>query len=195
LKGKYTISPSLDFTYGMADLIENRKLIPDTVDFSYNRGRFHGISSRAGILFNTNKFYAGYSVTMFNQAIGDERYNPLTGVRTFFFESYIQLGYTFQKKSASKFSFTPQVAVEISRYTHSNRISIAPTAFNLNFRYKQFIWGLNNVGLHLGWQTDKLRLMVSNNYGFSTRDEFRYTGNLSFRYILGNKAHGPGRGW
>lgn len=185
LKGKYTLSPSGNFSYRVEDTEETTNLVPNGMN-----GRYYSLDSRAGLLFNTNKFYISYSVNLFHQTKWKAGYFRSSG-----FNSDIQLGYTFQRSLDSKFSFTPQVVLQISRNNYEHKTYFLIAAYNFNFRYKQFIWGFNNEGLHLGWQTDKFRLMVTNNYGFTTRDEFDYTGNLSFRYLLGSKDQRPGRGW
>jgi hypothetical protein len=125
------------------------------------------------------------------------------------FESYLQAGYTFQKNSDSKFSFTPQVVIEIGKSDFEKRIFYGLAGYNFNFRYSQFIWGLNDGGvlfrgekhlltmggIHVGWQSDRFRVMLTNSYSDNRyTQQGKYTGNLSFRYILGN-SNKPGRGW
>jgi hypothetical protein len=59
-------------------------------------------------------------------------------------------------------------------------------AINLNFRYKQFIWGVNNTGVHLGWQNSRVRVMASTfTNAIEGDDDEGYTGNFSLRYVLG----------
>jgi hypothetical protein len=142
-KGKYTLSPSLDFSFG-ASTIEAEFRPPFDTLFDYLNGNHYGLNSRAGLLFNSNKLYVGYSINLLSRAIGDTPINPAGNVRSGYFESYLQAGYTFQKNSESKFSFTPQLVVEVYRNMYENKISIRPGSYNLNFRYKEFIWGLNN---------------------------------------------------
>jgi hypothetical protein len=164
------------------------------------------MNSRAGILFNTNKLYLGYTVNVLRRIISNGQFNPTNAKGMGWFESYLQAGYTFQKNSDAKFSFTPQLVISIEKYPYSSQINVGLQAYNVNFRYKQFIWGVNNRGLHLGWQTDQLRVMVTNSIGdginsvkynsigFGT-DRVRYSGTISFRYILGSKNQKSGRGW
>ncbi len=213
LKGKYTISPSIDFSYGIAEEKVTLSEVPVVDTIRGGDGKQYGINSRAGILFNTNKLYVGYKVVVLRRSILNSTYNPLSSYRPVnIFESFLQAGYTFQKSSESKFSFTPQVVIQISKYDSKARLYYGLEAYNLNFRYKHFIWGVNdsdirdvrfrdrqlftNGGIHIGWQTDKLRVMLTNNYGFNSQYESsRYVGNLSFRYIFSSKHQRPGRNW
>jgi hypothetical protein len=207
-RGKYTLSPSVDFTYGFADVKRTTNPKLDTIfDADVN---FLTVRSRAGLLFNANKVYIGYSVDLFNQIRSNKE--GLLGNKGFF--SDVQMGYTFERSSAAKFSFTPQLAISIVKDWYTSRVKIGLQGYNANFRYRQFIWGLNDGavlfatrgnsdrrlselgGIHVGWQTEKFRVMLTNAYSKNTYfEEFRYTGNLSFRYILGNKDQRPGRGW
>lgn len=106
------------------------------------------------------------------------------------------MGYTFQRSSESKFSFTPQLLLSIDKFNSSAPLRIHFEDFILNFRYKQFIWGFNNRGIHVGWQTDKLRLMLTNGLGIGVgKNNFSYTGNLSFLYVFNSKNQRTGRSW
>ena len=149
------------------------------------------IQSRAAILFNTQKWYVGYSVDLFTHR--EIRYSSADFGANLNrrFNSYWQFGYTFQRSSESKFSFTPQLLFR----TGDGRVFSGDrgfayfnfTAFNLNFRYQKVIWGVNNAGFHVGWQTKPMRIMLSSGFengGFSGR---YYVGNLSFRYVFKGK--------
>jgi hypothetical protein len=185
-------------------VIDSLSYIPDTQ---------HGINSSAGILFNTPKLYIGYTVSLLRRTIGDSRFNPVNMLPRDWFYSNLQAGYTFQKNSKSVFSFTPQIVIGIEKNPYSPRIIVGLRAYNANFRYKQFIWGINDAGLdlyikgrdiknlpelggiHIGWQTDKFRVMLTNSYSRNrSYEEFQYAGNLSLRYVLGNSSK-PGRSW
>jgi hypothetical protein len=207
LKGKYTISPSIDFTYGIGEYKSTFNTVTD-VDSMYNINNY-GINSRAGILFNTNKFYVGYTVNVLRRSIRNSQINPVNNGPKGWFESYLQAGYTFQKNSDSKFSFTHQVVIEIGKSDYDKRIFYGLAGYNFNFRYNRFIWGLNDGGvplrgerhlpsmggIHVGWQSDRFRVMLTNSYSDNRyTQQGKYTGNLSFRYILGN-LNKPGRGW
>ena len=158
LKGKYTLSPSLDFSY--SSLRFSQDYWPGINERQEGNG--FNIQSRAAILFNTPKWYAGYSVDLFQY--GEAHYRipiswPTEGRR---FNSYWQFGYTFQRSSESKFSFTPQL---LFRTGYDTRFIIrrefryfALTALNLNFRYRKAIWGFNNAGFHVGWQTKPMQI-------------------------------------
>lgn len=149
LKGKYTLSPSLDFSYGSFSFSQNHW---PGINGSQEGNGFN-IRSRAAILFNTHKWYVGYSVDLL--AHRDIRYsNPVafSDVRGRF-NSYWQFGYTFQRSSESKFSFTPQLLFrtgDAEYFPIERRFRyFAITALNLTFRYQKVIWGFNNAGFHV----------------------------------------------
>jgi hypothetical protein len=190
--GKYTLSPSFDVEYGR--LQQSHKEHP-VVTW---RGDFerHWVRSRAGVLFNTEKYYVGYSAVLL---VGPPWRYPYIGRKAGLygiFLSHLQLGYTFRSTTGSKFSFTPQLALRIGeegRYSpHSTRYvgsirgrGVGVEAFSLGCRYNRFLWGINNVGVHVGWQTERLRVMLTNNAGLIRRVDFiPYTGNLSLRYVF-----------
>lgn len=183
-RGKYTLSPSLDFSTNptkgqfMSSFDSSKQVIND----------FQGniLSSKAGLLFNTHKYYIGYSVVILNH-LSKNRNNPpgyLEG-----FRSYLQFGYTFQRSSESKFSFTPQFAFSLSekRYPYDDVVGF--DGINLNFRYTNFIAGLNDTGIHLGYQNEKMRFMLSSNIG----NWIYPPTNLSFRYIFKQNDKNPSR--
>lgn len=181
LKGKYTISPSLELTYGSSNVTINNWVV--TNEPRYTSG--YAWQSRAGLLVNTRKWYFGYSIDIPLQ--NTYQYN-LAGILVFQparFNSYWQFGYTFQRSSESRFSFTPQIAFRTGTERYGDFRYFGPVAINLNFRYQKFIWGINNSGIHLGWQTDRVRVMLSNGYSSEGR-ETGYTGNATFRYMLKN---------
>ena len=191
IRGKYTLSPSIDFTHGQEDfsrIRENEEAAPSNSSYSNYSNQLRHWQSRIGLLFNTNKYYIGYSIAVLNRDIfsvqNQQRTNLITILDTSYsytrpqrVMSYLQAGYTFQRTPQSKFSFTPQVMVGID-HNSSYPIKLASVAFNLNFKYQQFIFGVNNQGWHVGWQTDKIRLMLTNSIGGD------YHGNLSFRYLI-----------
>ncbi len=190
IRGKYTLSPSVDIAY--SSLQSNTAF--SSADSSSRYTEFENLEfqSRAGILFNTHKYYIGYSVILFQHIR-----NPYTNMYLNLgrnFQSFLQMGYTFQKSSESKFSFTPQLLLRVSKFNGSAPLRINFEDIILNFRYKQFIWGFNNRGIHVGWQTEKIRLMLTNGLG-GGKNNFYYTGNLSFRYIFSSKDQRPGRSW
>lgn len=176
IKGKYTISPSMDFSYGRG---QKESYYPDEFDKPWDErsGDHEGFTSRVGLLFNTNKYYVGYSVNLINKRFHNNQ-RVFNGQDRFM--SVLQLGYTFQRTSASKFSFTPQLAFLISDY------KLRPFSFingTLSFRYDKFIAGMHTTGFHLGWQTEKLRVMLWND-PFEHPDKFYGSGILSCRYIF-----------
>lgn len=170
IKGKYTLSPSISIHY-----------IRSIDEYAGHEFRIGGFGSWVGLLWNTPKYYIGYS---FN-GIG---YNPYTVLPYIYhFTSFFQLGYAFQKSSESDFSFTPQLVILVSNPFRNLQVNKVDRyiGYNMNFRYKKFIWGLNNAGVHLGVQTARLRLMVTNNAALVSQN--RYVGNLSFRYVFKEK--------
>ena len=167
IKGKYTISPSLDFSY--------INIYSDVLSYypSWNYGTHAGISSRFGLLFNARNYYIGYSIRIF-------RSDGLKYLYRNYFSSVLQLGYTFQKSENAKFSFTPQIALPIT--DESDYLLFWP-AYNLSFRYQKYIIGLIGYdyvpsGIQLGWQNNGWRLLLSNEFGNT------YRANLSMRYIF-----------
>jgi hypothetical protein len=56
--------------------------------------------------------------------------------------------------------------------------------YNLTFRHKQFLWGVNNMGLHAGWQHRRIKLMVTNAINFEGGFDWHHAANLSLRYVF-----------
>jgi hypothetical protein len=188
LNGKYTLSPSLSLEYAAVHAPTRNVLFNDTLIVlnAYNTKHWQ---SRAGLLFNTSKFYVGYSVDIMDHFA----YNYHKGQalrRLDRFSSYLQMGYTFQRSPESHFSITPQVAVYIGHggfvYKNTyNRFGFNLfQGYNLTFRYKQYIWGFNNMGLQAGWQGRRLKVMASNAIGFEGGFHWHYAANLSLRYVF-----------
>lgn len=174
IKGKYTISPSLDinFLYGY---------------FNYNAGSHsrNGFSSRAGILFNTNKYYIGYSVSLFENQYGKYNYYPYGS-----FHSLLIMGYTFQKNEDSRFAFSPQIVIPMYKKSEVNGSIIDGPYYNLSFRYGNFLLGyigykyLKPAGFQVGWQYKNWRVLL-NNHIYNGQ----YDGILTLRYMF-NKKNG-----
>jgi hypothetical protein len=178
IQGKYTLSPSLDFSYH-----ESNDSYKSTVHSPAYSTRYEKIGSRLGFLLNTNRYYVGLSFNLVNLAtFTSENYRN----RTNFFRSEIQLGYTFQRSDESRFSFTPQLALLFSRFYWNDRIGLQDIGMNCTFRYQQFIWGVHWLGYHLGWQTERLRLILGNNLIFK-HEERANIASVSFRYIFANR--------
>ena len=183
LRGKWTFSPSLDVSYHAGRSV----VYDDQAGFSGESAQWR---SRVGFLMNTDKFYVGYSVAVADHLSVRFANGLAAAGRPFRFTSYLQIGYTFGRNPASGFSFTPQLtlATGTSPYpvlTTDRRVPINYfEAFHLNFRYRQFLWGVNNTGVHLGWQTDRLRVVASNGMSVAGRYDSGYVGNLSARYVL-----------
>lgn len=165
LKGKYTLSPSLDLNY-----IEQ-------YHSSINDRTQNELSSRAGILFNATNYYIGYSVNLFQSK--DLYFNIFS-----YYSSSLQMGYSFQKSQDSRFAFTPQLVLPFYRNS-----GIGWPLFNLGIRYDHFLFGLVGdgmnylipTGLQIGWQKKGLRVLLSHVFTFN------YNADLSLRYIINEK--------
>ena len=190
MKGKYTFSPSGELTYGSSRSF-NQNLLGNGDDLDVTGSILKG---RVGVLFNAQKWYIGYAVDIpisgsFRYRVGDS----LAIVSNNRFVSYWQFGYTFQRSSESKFSFTPQLLFLTGADARSTFLSSRSWSFPfyrrfalldiiLNFRYKRVIWGLNGAGIHVGYQSSQMRIMLSQ--GIQSASGESYIGNLSFRYIF-----------
>ena len=205
IKGKYTLSPSIDISQSFALL--------DWVDPLYSPSietvkKMRNTSSRFGLLFSGKNFYIGFSLLRLN------RYRYITADSTFriprvgdnfahhFLQGkrhYLQLGYTFQRSSESKFSFTPQLAFIFYERINLRSLFFGYPVMNLTFRYEQYLAGINNSGFHLGFQDERLRVMLSSGLGLRTGwgpyPAGNINGNLSFRYIFKNGDKGPAQSW
>jgi hypothetical protein len=189
LNGKYTLSPSLSLEHVAVHAPPGNLVINDTtvVRYGYDSRSWVG---RAGFLFNTSTFYIGYSVDILNN--WDFNYgNGLQGSRRLDrFNSYLQLGYTFRRSPESHFSITPQVAFYMGQgggvYRNTgDRFGIHWfQGYNVTFRYKQFLWGVNNMGLHAGWQHRRIKLMATNAISFEGGFHWHHAANLSLRYVF-----------
>jgi hypothetical protein len=183
IKGKYTISPSLDLAYtntwnqSYGVYIDSSWVPIDVI--------YHSLTSRAAILFNSNKYYLGYSVDLASRTFARNNIPTLSSNINKYFNSYLQMGYTFGR-STSKFSFIPQLVLQIHSYPYENRLRIGLQALNLNFRYNKVICGFNNGGVHVGWQNEQLRFMLTNSLSFINRDSNynSFNGSLSLRYLI-----------
>ena len=181
--GKVTLSPSIDASLhwgrnaSTSTSGENRDHVSNT------------LRSRIGLLLNTEKFYVGYAmhlVDRFSNRLRNDTASWQDAGRTEKITSYWQFGYTFGPGTQSRFSFTPQLVFRTGtdRYAKRGYVLFSPVDFNLNFRYNKIIWGVNKTGVHIGWQTDKLRIMLSDNLQYTSRYEPGYIANIALRYIF-----------
>jgi len=164
-RGKYTFAPFIDFTY-----VQNNNNFDEP---SVNMG--YGTNSRAGILFNSRKMYIGISIEIFESYMKDYTF---IGSADRSLNSNIQLGYSFQKSSESKFSFTPQLVLGLTKYKNEN-LHFGLADLSIMFRYQKFIWGLNSNGIAFGFQGKKFKMVLSQSVGKNF-----YSGNLSLRYVF-----------
>jgi hypothetical protein len=210
LRGKYTFAPFADFSF-----IRGHNTYPPGVTFSNFPSDYvtRDFKIKSGFLINTARGYVGLSAELVNYSTdifaNRETWRIFSNVRYTF-----QTGYTFQRTPESKFSFTPQLALLYYQYKRHDPVSggmvrmsvIDLMDLSLMFRYSKFIAGVNNSGLILGYQTDKLRLLVGNMYSvvgiyktinIADRIHFhplpyyipsdKYTGSVSVRYVFRKK--------
>lgn len=175
IKGKYTISPSVSLRY-FGNFIE---YVGDSVDLNppLENGYNDGLTSRLGVLFNSDRYYIGFSFPLFRATF---QYINWSEFRTF-----IQLGYTFQESETSKFSFTPQLLFDLSSKSNEYDKILNRTLYNLGFRYGQWLGSvigedeLMPIGFQLGWQNNGWRILSINQF-----DDGTYSPGLSLRYIF-----------
>jgi hypothetical protein len=214
-KGKYTFAPFADLTYHRHHV--RLSYYPASVPSPSNFPRdfiVQNFGIRTGFLVNSARAYAGLTADVANYATDvlkmTERWRAFENVRY-----TLQAGYTFQRTPDSKFSFTPQLALSLSRYSQydSSKMErlrkniITLMDLNLMFRYSKFIAGINSVGFVVGYQTEKFRIQFTNFYsrraregkGIDLSDHTRfnskpnydfpntYNGNISVRYIFRKK--------
>lgn len=166
LKGKYTISPSIDIKYSCINF---------GADFPYNdNSKFMGFSGNIGLLINTQNYYFGYALRVFKS-------DDLKNIYSEKLYSAIQAGYSFIKVD-SKFCFTPQIAIPI---IGNEDISILWPSYNLGLRYDKLLFAALSqfdyaypTGFQLGWQKKGWRYLISNDFAGG------YAANLTIRYIF-----------
>ena len=169
LKGKYSISPSLQVGYQDFSKKYN-------TSYQHHEDRYStGLVSTVGILFNATHFYIGYSILIFKTHDLNDIYNDK-------YSSFLQFGYTFQKNTDSKCSFTPQIVLPIFS---SSKYFVYWPGYNLGFRYNNYLLGVFSqfnlftpTGIQLGWQNKKVRFLVSNDFSLG------YQANISMRYFF-----------
>ena len=189
LNGKYTLSPSLSLEYVGVHKPTYNVMYNDTLRVSYGYDSQSWIG-RAGFLFNTSTFYAGYSVDILDNWNYSSDNGWKRSRRLERYSSYLQLGYTYRSSPESPFSITAQVAFYIGHggFVYRNtgdRFGIHWfQGYNLTFRRKQFLWGFNNMGLHAGWQHRRVKLMATNAISFEGGFSWHHAANLSLRYVF-----------
>lgn len=193
-KGKYTIAPSLGLTYKYFGFSFD--------DFDSNRikGKYDALNLSAGLLFNTERFYLGYSYY----------FRPIKGNDTFIYYEdikqsdaftklygIVQTGFKYQRNKESVTSYSLQAAVRVDKYFEWTNLFN-----NLSFtvKHKKVLFGaataegldylLNGLPAKdaiyagIGYQTSKLKIFYSQDL---TNLQFRYRGELSCRLFLPNK--------
>lgn len=174
IKGKCTLSPSLRISYYGGEIEFD---IPDPDRYPrIEEGYREGISTRVGLLFNTDRYFIGYSVHLFS--------SEFEGIDFGSFSSTLQAGYTFQRDAESKFSFTPQVVIGLRSPTEFGNNVLTFPSLNLGFRYGQFLGSLLSMNsdyipsFQLGWQNNGWRIITSHEF------DMIYKPTLSVRYIF-----------
>jgi hypothetical protein len=174
IRGKYTISPSLQFTFN--DYYYKYKNGPIDIQDA-QRQLYQG---GAGVLFNTTDYFIGYSLLIYqSEKLENNTLNYLF--------SAFQVGYVFRKDINSKFSFTPQIIIPLVSYLENY---IDWPAYNLGFKYDNYTFGVvsefqewHPSGFLFAWQNENFRLILSNEFVRKT-----YTGNISVRYLIAKKT-------
>jgi len=172
VKGKFTISPSFQFSY-------------TEVYHEYTYGsdylKINGFSGNAGILVNTSNYYFGFSIRVFQSEVPEQIHKEKL-------VSSFQFGYCFQKSENSRFSFTPQLAIPIVVYSDYD---FQKPEYTLGFRYDHYLFGAYNYdewypsGFQLGWQKNGWRIMFCNVIKLGLGSHYPgYEGDLSLRYIF-----------
>lgn len=178
LRGKVTVSPSVDVSLYRGENVDRFGRVNNVY-------RISTVRSRVGLLFNTEKFYFGYSVHVVDQlkVLRNDTLAWFPRNRFEKFNSYFQVGYTFGQVTGSRFSCTPQLVFRLGspRYDMDAFRRFHPVDFNLSFRYRKVIWGLNLTGVHVGWQTERLRIVLSDRLEYLGREP-GYVANLAVRY-------------
>lgn len=164
-KGKYTLSPAVEINANFKNTNYDhfsQKL--ERVNSSVNP------EFRLGLAFNARKFYVGVAYHI-DGTLGKDR-GGRDGVQGEIFTStsprwYLQMGYNFQRREDSKFSFSPQIICGGYKFHHNyvqqdhSYIDI-DMILNLTFRYKQIVWGISyeveGLKAIVGWQKKNFRI-------------------------------------
>jgi hypothetical protein len=217
-KGKYTFAPFINIIFSSMLLpVLNFDITSQTYTHTTKK-RLSLWTQKIGFMFNSSKFYIGFSMSVFgkdSETYTNELHTYPSKKRLqnrdvypisdrFFLDQdknltyHFQAGYTFQKTPESKFSVTPQVAVQSVLHRklypwpggdfvyekRSERIDLS-----LAFRYDKLLWSLNNNGLGIGYQNGNSRILVSQNLVFVDRT-FRQI-SVTARHTVGkNRAAG-----
>jgi hypothetical protein len=195
-KGKYTLSPSLQFTHSNLSY-HYQGPNSDSLAASNSTGTIGLTQLNSGILFNSKKFFAGISVVLLNRISKNVEYPSFSG-------SFIT-GYTFRRTEKSNFSLTPVVFFQVYR---DNNYSITSSynnpiyfifddnsysSLSLSAKYRKVIAGIGinrTTNIMLGYEGNKLRIMLIGQYVRSTIKSVSYlnesyAAQLSFRYLFG----------
>lgn len=184
IKGKYTISPSLDIGYKSGNIDYEDDLLQNGSE----NIRESGFIGRTSILFNSTHYYVGFSIRLFKS----EELSLVNNLDDQF-TSTLQMGYAFQQNENSKLSFTPQLVFPLGHQYGRYKHLVQSPAINLGLRYSNFLFSLISKvnrpipnGFQLGWQNKNTRIIMTNQLMKDSNSVINssYTGNLAFRYIV-----------
>lgn len=204
IKGKYTISPSLAFTYrssfyepdlSLLDLLPSAFLLPQ---FNIMETKTNSLSS--GVLFNSKNFYSGITIHLFSNETGEMSKNNYRRTDIPFLSS-IQFGYSFQKNEKAVISFTPQLVIGIigvHELTKEMENELTRSRLDLNFRYKNILLGIgkslqNGAEFMIGYQRKRIKAMyileisVADRNEYKTYNRLNLYGGFSLRVLFNKK--------
>ncbi|MCR6641282.1 MAG: type IX secretion system membrane protein PorP/SprF [Sporocytophaga sp.] len=136
LKGKYTIAPSIGLTYK-----HWRFALSDIYSYPIN-GKYDALNLSAGLLFNSERFYLGYSY-YFVPFKGKDVYTFYEDKKQthVFAKMYgiVQTGFKYQRNKESKTSYSLQAAIRVDKYFEG-----ADLFNNINFtvKHKSILFGV-----------------------------------------------------
>jgi type IX secretion system PorP/SprF family membrane protein len=188
LSDKIAISPGIKIGYRRTSFNATNEYLPlplsfyTTEDFKPNSNK---IDIAAGVILNTEKFYAGLALDHINKPELGLRLGP--GPQSFLPMKYIiQAGYIFQKDTSSDFSASASILYQNMGYF----FSLLQT--NVSFRYKFITGGLaystsaTYTGM-LGYHGKKIDIAYSIDYyaGYSELSPFySFAHEISLKYFF-----------
>ncbi len=173
LKGKYTISPSLNinYTYGK-------------IRRANTNNYYQGSEGFLGLSFNSPKSYIALSAKLF-------RNNHFEIHEKFYYDFAIQLGHAFILNGNEKLAILPQLAILLKSYTYGGDYMGCGVAgdfinYSLGFRYDKLHLAIFNeqrsqkipTGFQIGWQTKGFKILLSNTFNVN------YSAWLTLRYLF-----------
>ena len=176
LKGKYTISPSMQFSFTYSESYNNSNPPPTNNNFDPASSNWYG---KMGLSFNARKYYIALSNKLFKKS-QQER----------FFQPNLQAGYVFEKED-SKFSFIPQLAILYHGSYERYFLESFGLQYNLGFKYGKFLWGIYGDGddfippnLNAGIQSKNWKIVLLNNLQKNQSETINYSPRILVRYLF-----------